>query len=205
MKIILASKSPRRRELLQRAGYQFDVMVSEGAEVITKKVPAEVVEELSLQKATEIAMQISEQVAFSEDQSTVVIGADTIVAIDGIILGKPSDRETAREMIEMISGRKHQVYTGVTLLCIDQDQKKHIRTFNECTDVEVYAMSTQEIEKYISTDEPYDKAGAYGIQGIFAVYIRKIDGDYNNVVGLPVARLYHELEDFMMEIEQDGN
>lgn len=199
MRIILASQSPRRRELMQRAGYEFEVLPSQGEEVVTKTIPAEVVEELSFQKAEEVAKRVAE-----ENGSTpfVVIGADTIVAAEGKILGKPADQDQAYKMIEMIQGKAHQVYTGVTLMYFDEEQKIHTRTFHECTDVDVYPMTNSEIEHYVSTKEPYDKAGAYGIQGTFGVFIQGIRGDYNNVVGLPIARLYHELEDFLKEWNQ---
>ena len=191
--IVLASASPRRSELLRQAGMDFIVIPSRGEEVVTGTHPAEVVEELSLQKAQEVAGRI---LAGEEEVSdfSVVIGADTVVAADHKILGKPADHEDARKMITLLQGSIHQVYTGVTLIVKDAKGNIRTRTFNECTDVDVCEMSYEEVEKYISTPEPYDKAGAYGIQGSFGIYIRGIRGCYYNVVGLPISRLCHELK-----------
>lgn len=190
--VVLASQSPRRKDLLRQAGFNFTVCPAEGEEIITSNIPSEVVEELSLQKALEVADRSHP----SGGKKTLYIGADTVVAIDHRILGKPADREEARAMITELQGRTHQVFTGVTLVLRDDGspQKQNVRTFHECTDVHVFPMSEEEIDEYISTDEPYDKAGAYGIQGDFGIFIEKINGDYNNVVGLPIARLYHEVQ-----------
>lgn len=193
--IILASASPRRRELLAQAGMQFTVIPSKGEEIITSTHPAEVVEELSLQKAQEVADRILIGKSEETTDLTVVIGADTVVACDHRILGKPVDHEDAHRMIGMLQGRVHQVYTGVTLIVKDQKGDIHTRTFSECTDVDVCEMSDDEVESYISTPEPYDKAGAYAIQGSFGIYIRGIRGCYYNVMGLPISRLCHELKD----------
>ena len=132
-----------------------------------------------------------------EEADAVVIGADTVVAADHRILGKPADRREAREMMTLLQGSIHQVYTGVTLIVTGPGTDIRTRTFHECTDVDVYPMTDEEIEDYISTPEPYDKAGAYGIQGSFGIYIKGIRGCYYNVVGLPIARLIHELKDIM--------
>ena len=191
--ILLASASPRRRKLLSQAGYEFEVIPSKGEEVITKVHPAEVVEELSLQKAAEVAERIISGSERVRDFS-VVIGADTVVAADHRILGKPADRDDARRMITTLQGNVHQVYTGVTLIVRDPDGSLRTGTFHECTDVDVCEMTAEEVEEYISTKEQYDKAGAYGIQGSFGIYIRAIRGCYYNVVGLPISRLYHELQ-----------
>ena len=195
--IILASASPRRSELLRQAGLSFIVIPSKGEEVITSTHPADVVEELSLQKAQEVADRILSGKEEGAKDFQVVIGADTVVAADHKILGKPADHEEAREMITLLQGNVHQVYTGVTLIVKDEKRGTITRTFHECTDVDVYPMSVEEVEDYISTPEPYDKAGAYGIQGSFGVYIRGIRGCYYNVVGLPIARLVHELRNLM--------
>lgn len=197
--IVLASASPRRSELLKQAGLDFVVIPSRGEEVITSTHPAEVVEELSLQKAQEVAQRILTGSESAAKDFSVVIGADTVVAADHKILGKPADHEDAREMITMLQGNIHQVYTGVTLIVKDAKGNIHTRTFNECTDVDVCEMSSEEVEEYISTKEPYDKAGAYGIQGSFGVYIRGIRGCYYNVVGLPISRLCHELKDMLAQ------
>lgn len=197
--IVLASASPRRSELLKQAGLDFVVIPSKGEEVITSTHPAEVVEELSLQKAQEVAQRILAGNESAVKDFSVVIGADTVVAADHKILGKPADHEDARKMITMLQGNIHQVYTGVTLIVKDAKGSIHTRTFNECTDVDVCEMSSEEVEEYISTKEPYDKAGAYGIQGSFGVYIRGIRGCYYNVVGLPISRLCHELKDMLAQ------
>ena len=184
MKIILASASPRRKELLQQIGWDFQIQVSDVEEKITKKIPHEIVEELSYQKAIHVRGQISNQ-----EEDIWIIGADTIVACGEHILGKPKNKEDAEEMLRILQSASHYVYTGVTL-CYGKDET---HSFYEATKVSFYPMSDKEIEEYIATGEPMDKAGAYGIQGFGAKYIRKIEGDYNNVVGLPVGRLYQEI------------
>ncbi len=182
--IILASASPRRKELLSQIGISFSVQVSSVEEVITKTAPEEIVMELSAQKAADVKAHA--------DTGSIVIGADTIVAYSGKegtqILGKPGSREDAFRMLKLLQGKTHQVYTGVTIC---EENKSH--TFYEKTQVQVYPMTEAQIQDYIETGEPMDKAGAYGIQGRFAAYVKGIEGDYNNVVGLPVGRLYQEL------------
>ena len=197
--IVLASASPRRSELLQQAGMDFIVIPSKGEEIVTSTHPAEVVEELSLQKAQEVAERILSGKEQEVSDFSVVIGADTVVSADHKILGKPADREEAGKMITMLQGNIHQVYTGVTLIVKDAKGNIRTNTFNECTDVDVCEMSNEEVEEYISTPEPYDKAGAYGIQGSFAIYISGIHGCYYNVVGLPISRLVHELKDLKLQ------
>ncbi|MCM1118137.1 MAG: Maf family protein [bacterium] len=199
MRIVLASGSPRRRELLAGLGLEYTVLVSGVEEHVTKREPAEVVEELSAQKAYDVFQSLISETSGEklspgdEREDILVIGADTIVAVDGEILGKPADEKEAAQMLERLSGRRHQVYTGVTLHGNRQGEiLRH--TFYECTQVEFYPMTEEEILWYISTGEPMDKAGAYGIQGMGGRFVRAIEGDYNNVVGLPVARLYQELK-----------
>ena len=196
--IILASASPRRKELLEQIDVSFEVCPAKGEEKITKDTPEEVVTELSSQKAREVAASIREYQIRKADimtpQDMIVIGADTIVASNGGILGKPKDEEDAKAMLRELSGHKHQVYTGVTLVFIDASGRTGEHSFFEKTDVYMKDMDEDEIERYVATGEPMDKAGAYGIQGKCAIYIEKIDGDYNNVVGLPIARIYTELK-----------
>lgn len=193
MRYILASASPRRKELLGSLGINFDIMPAVGEEVIESDIPSEVVKALSYQKAKEIFHKV-----FTDNIDTlVVIGSDTVVSYKEKILGKPVDREDARRMIHSIQGTTHEVYTGVTLIYTEDGEEK-IQTFYECTKVRVYPMTVSEIESYLDTDEPYDKAGAYGIQGIFGKYVEGIDGDYNCVVGLPIARLYQELKNLKL-------
>lgn len=185
-KLILASGSPRRRELLAQIGLEFEVIVSDAEEIMISTHPGEVVKELSSCKASAVALTLSD-----EQRDAVVIGADTVVAQEHRILGKPKDEADAFQMIQMLQGNTHQVYTGVTLIC---GEKK--TSFYEKSDVSVYPMTEDEIWEYIHTGEPMDKAGAYGIQGYFARYIREIQGEYTTIVGLPVGRLWHELKKF---------
>lgn len=184
-KIILASASPRRRELLAQVGITPEVMPSHVEEVVTSTQPDQVVMELSAQKAEDVAAMY-----LNTDRDLVVIGSDTVVAVDGAILGKPHDEVDAVRMISMIQGRTHQVYTGVTMIFGTTGERV---TFAEKTDVHVYPMTETQIRQYVATREPMDKAGAYGIQGYFAAYIQGISGDYNSVVGLPVGRVCQEL------------
>ncbi len=185
MRVILASASPRRKELLGQLGMDFEICVSNVEEKITQSMPNLVVEELSAQKARDV---------FEKQQGDVlVIGADTIVAMGDRILGKPGDEETAKDMLHMLQGEVHQVYTGVTIMKREGERESQI-TFSEGTSVSFYPMTDEEINWYVSTLEPMDKAGAYGIQGLGARFVKKIEGDYNNVVGLPIARLYQELK-----------
>ena len=216
-KIILASASPRRRELLTQIGLDFDIVVSETEEKITSTEPAKVVEELSAQKAEAVWEKLCSTAAsqgsvtnaerldegsevFESEQTsgettmtdTLVLGADTVVTCDGKILGKPADTEAAAAMLTMLQGRGHEVYTGVTILYEENGERKTL-TFHEKTTVHFYPMTDAQIREYVATGDPMDKAGAYGIQGFCARYISGIVGDYNNVVGLPVGRVYQEL------------
>lgn len=210
MKVILASASPRRKELLKQIGLEYEVLVSEVEEEVTSTEPSEVVEELSRQKAenvyvTHFAMQtvdLQAEDAFSADnmesaarqkEELLIISADTIVVYDDRILGKPKDAEDAKVMLRMLQGRTHEVYTGVTFWYRNKGDDVKVHSFHEVTKVHFYPMVEEEIEAYVATSDPLDKAGAYGIQGLCARYISAIEGDYNNVVGLPVGRLYQEL------------
>jgi len=180
-KIILASGSPRRRELLTQIGIAFEIHKAEGEEIITSSVPTEVVKALSMQKAAEVAEKC---------EGDVVIGADTVVAANGQILGKPKDKEDAMRMLRLLQGKSHEVITGVAVLLREQQK---VINFAEVTTVHVFPMTEEQMEAYVESGEPMDKAGAYGIQGKFAAYVSGIEGDYNNVVGLPVGRLYQEV------------
>ena len=191
--VILASASPRRTELLTQTGISHKVVPSKCEEHIISKIPEEVVKELSGQKAEDVYARYEKEHSLEE---FIVIGSDTIVSAGGEILGKPEDKEDAYHMIAMLQDNTHQVYTGVTLLAQIKGKKER-STFAECSHVSVYPMEEQEIRDYIATGEPMDKAGAYGIQGAFAVYVRGIGGDYNNIVGLPIARVYHEMKDML--------
>ena len=209
VRLVLASASPRRRELLSQIGLEFTVMPSKKEENAKATEAGALVQELSRQKAVDIWEQLSggqgqnpaaDQEQISEETQEpplngkrqpelLVIGADTVVCCEGKILGKPHSREAAAEMLTALQGRSHEVYTGVTLY-----SQSETVTFFECTQVEFYPMTEVEISEYIDSKEPMDKAGAYGIQGLGARFVKGIRGDYNNVVGLPVGRLYQELK-----------
>lgn len=197
-KIILASASPRRKELLKQMGLEFEVMPSHCEEVITRKIPWEIVMELSSQKARELVYKAAMD-SLSDDksgndgdgQNVLVIGADTIVAYKDEILGKPKDKDDAVRMLKLLQGKQHSVYTGVSLVYLKEGIAQ-TRTFVEETKVYVAPMTDEQIEAYVATGESMDKAGSYAIQGVFAEFIVKIDGDYNNVVGLPIGRIMRE-------------
>lgn len=189
-KLILASASPRRRELLSLTGIPFTVMPGNGEEVIHTKDPGKAVEALSKEKALAVFERAQD--------GDIIIGADTVVALDSEILGKPADEKEAFDMLRRLQGRDHAVYTGVTLL--HKGCPEETVTFSEKTAVHVLPMTEREISDYIRTGEPMDKAGAYGIQGRFAVYVKGIEGDYQNVVGLPVSRLYGYLKQYKEEL-----
>lgn len=193
MRIILASGSPRRRELLDQIGLSYEVIVSDIQETITAARPGEIVEELSGQKAFAVLDSLPNSL-----EEIVVIGADTVVAAADSILGKPVSKEHAVEMLKRLSGNTHQVYTGVTLYRRRPDGQLQRRTFHERTAVTFYPMSDEEIGQYAATGDCMDKAGAYGIQGFCARYIKGIEGSYSNVVGLPVGRLYQEIKEWFV-------
>ncbi len=179
--IILASQSPRRQELLKLITSDFEIKVNNVDETLPDKItPKEAVMYLSKIKAEPFA-----------DGDNIVIGADTVVALDGKILGKPKSEENAKEMLKFLSGRTHSVFTGVTLA-----SDKKTKTFAVETKVKFFELTNEEIDAYIKTKEPFDKAGAYGIQGYGSLLVEKIDGDYFNVVGLPVSTLARELKAF---------
>lgn len=204
LKIILASASPRRQELLSRLKVDFEIITSDVEEKTTYTKPDAMVKELSLIKAEAVLHQIMEQkhcTVDSEQQPIMVIGADTVVSKDNCIMGKPKSVSEAFRMIHSIQGSTHQVYTGVTILLYDcATGKIQSESFAERTDVSVFPMTELEIENYVATGDCMDKSGAYGIQGDFGIFVEKIDGDYNNVVGLPLARLYQVLK----ELEING-
>ena len=194
MKVILASASPRRTELLNQVGIPHEVLPSRCEEKITSRIPEEVVKELSAQKAQEVFERYAKE---HTEERFLVIGADTVVSCQGKILGKPKDEEEAFRMLSVLQGNWHEVYTGVTLIKHKVDGSREEKTFAECSRVQMYPIGEEEIRDYIATGEPMDKAGSYGIQGCFAVHIRGIQGDYSNIVGLPVARIYQELKTFL--------
>ncbi len=198
MKYILASASPRRKELLEQIGLKFEIIPACKEERMHFTKPKEAVMDLSRQKAEEIAGKRA-----SEAVPEIIIGADTVVSYESEILGKPKDREDAYRMISLLQGKGHKVYTGVTLILRTEKEEK-VHSFFEETEVFMYPMSEKEREWYIETREPFDKAGGYGIQGRCAVFIEKICGDYNNVVGLPVALIYQELLKLGVDIYKES-
>ncbi len=176
MKLILASASPRRRELMEKIGLPFEVIVSACDETLPADIPAEqAAEVLAVRKAAAVAKL---------HPDAVVIGADTTVLLDGAILGKPADTDDCKRMLHALSGRQHQVVTGVAVFWSGRSL-----SFSDLTQVRFYPLNDAEIDAYAASDEPYDKAGAYGIQGQGALLIEGIQGDYYNVMGLPVAKL----------------
>ncbi len=179
MKIVLASKSPRRRELLSNLGLDFEVVESNAKEFSREKQPSRYVMDLSFNKAMSVAKKLSEE--------AIVIGADTVVVIGDKILGKPKDRNEAYVMLKKLQGKAHTVYTGITI--VRTYDFKYVSDF-EKTKVWIRKLQDEEIFNYIDTGEVYDKAGAYAIQGVGALIVEKIEGDYFNVVGLPISKLF---------------
>ncbi|EIW00720.1 nucleoside triphosphate pyrophosphatase [Thermoanaerobacter siderophilus] len=183
MKIVLASKSPRRRELLSNLGLDFEVIESNVEEFSNEKHPSRYVMDLSFNKAMLVAKKLKEE--------AIVIGADTIVVIEDKVLGKPKDRDEAYIMLKSLQGRVHTVYTGITI--VRTEDFKYVSDFEE-TKVWIKKLQDEEIFNYIDTGECYDKAGAYAIQGFGALIVEKIVGDYFNVVGLPISKLFDILK-----------
>ena len=193
LKIVLASQSPRRKKLLTQIGLIFEILPSRIEETITSNDPEKIVEELSLQKA----LNVSENI-----EQALVIGVDTIVAFNGKILGKPQSEAEAIEMLSLLNGKTHSVYTGVSFVITD-DVCNPVKTFSffEETKVKFSALSIKEITAYVATESPMDKAGAYGIQDDWgSVFVEHIDGDYYNVVGFPLNRFYREVKGFVPDI-----
>lgn len=172
--IVLASKSPRRKELLQYITTDFVIKSAEVDETLPDGItPDKAVEYLSRIKAEPFG-----------NNDDIIIGADTVVSCNGEILGKPKDTDDARKMLQLLSGREHEVYTGVTVIKGDE-----VSTFSVCTGVKFFDLTDEDIDRYIATGEPMDKAGAYGIQGYGSLLVEEIHGDYFNVVGLPISKL----------------
>ncbi len=189
IKIVLASASPRRKELIS--------LITESVEIRPAECDETLPEGIGAREAVEYLSKIKNDAAKSiSAHDELIISADTVVAVSNEILGKPADKEDARRMIKLLSGRTHQVYTGVTI-----SYKENAVTFSEKTDVSFFDLTDDEIESYVSSSEPYDKAGAYGIQGKASLLVSGINGDYFNVVGLPVARLNRELSKFVERIK----
>ncbi|MTH52980.1 septum formation inhibitor Maf [Bacillus mangrovi] len=180
--LILASGSPRRKELLENLKVPFNVMITNVDETISEGTgPEKAVQQLARKKAVHIAGSFPD---------SFIVAADTVVVLDGDILGKPKDEQEAIRTLGRLSGRTHHVYTGVSII-----KGKKERIFHTATEVTFYDLSGEEIQKYAETGEPLDKAGSYGIQGLGSLFVKEIKGDYYSVVGLPVARLLRELRE----------
>lgn len=183
MNLILASKSPRRKEILENLGVRFQIMTLDTDESLSETCPQKYVEELAKRKGDAVRKKLIEDGSISDD--TIILASDTVVVSpDGEIMGKPCDEADARRMLLSFSGKSHRVISGIALL-----SKSTCVTASETTLVFFDEVPSGEIDRYVSTPEPYDKAGAYAIQGYASLWIDKIDGDYFNVVGLPVKRL----------------
>lgn len=185
--IILASQSPRRKELLEEVGLRFRVEPAQIEEHLDESLPiTQAIEQLAKEKAMPIARR---------HPQCIVIGADTLVAVDGLVLGKPADEADAARMLRMLSGRRHQVIGGVALLCGNEEVLLHC-----VSEVRFFPLREEEIAAYIRSGEPMDKAGAYGIQGRGALFVAHLDGDYFNVMGLPLCRLGQLLNELGVEL-----
>lgn len=192
MKLILASASPRRSEILRNAGLQFEIRKTDVDESrLADELPGDYVRRLALTKALSAAADYREF-----DGEALVLGADTVVVVDADILGKPASQDDARTMLRRLSGRIHEVHTGLALLRTPGAER---RVLEEITRVHFASLSEQEIEDYIATGEPFDKAGAYAIQGIGGRYVTRIEGCYFNVMGLPLAKLWPLLRELGQE------
>lgn len=201
-RLILASESPRRKEIMEQMGINFETIPSHMKEDITREDPSELVKTLASLKAGEVAARLK-----YERDNLIIIGADTVVYHNGHILGKPRDRDDAVRMLKEISGDVHNVYTGVSIIIRrTEPDKSNGRdeniVFSVKTQVAVKQLTMDEIEDYVDSGEPYDKAGAYAIQGRFGIYIKELHGDYYNVVGFPIARIYEELLDKGINIKK---
>lgn len=182
--IILASKSPRRKQILEMAGFSFKIIVADIDESIDiNNDLAQEIEKLSFLKALKV---------FSDNKDSIVIGADTIVVVDNEVLGKPKDKEDAYRMLKKLQNNKHYVITGVTILANDKSE-----TFSNVSEVYFNPISDEKIKEYIETNEPMDKAGAYAIQGIGAKFIRKINGDFYSIMGLPLSDVYSRIQKYL--------
>jgi septum formation protein len=191
MRLILASSSPRRRELLERAGFSFEVRPSKIEEI---RRPDEAAEDFACRAAQEKALEV----AGACPSGSLVLGADTIVvAVGGELLGKPRDEEDARRMLRLLAGATHRVITGV---CLVRAPREIVALQREITAVTFRNLDEEEIQGYLATDEPFDKAGAYGIQGLASRFVTRVEGCYFNIVGLPVALVYETLRPFMKAV-----
>jgi septum formation protein len=198
MRIILASQSPRRKKLLSLLGFQFEIVPSSIDEISSEKDPVKLVEDLAFRKAEDISKKYS---------NSLIIGSDTIVVYNDSILGKPETTDEASKTLNMLSGKQHKVYTGVSLIRTDDTKEIEKKIlFTEVTTVTFSKLDQEDIDFYISTGNPMDKAGSYGIQDDWgATFVSKIEGDFYNVVGLPINNLYHQLKLHFPETMKNKN
>lgn len=200
-RIVLASASPRRKELMELAGLEFEIWPSDKDEVVTASGPEEICRQLSRQKALDVAAQIrtynDSHKELTTETDILVIGADTIVAKDKEVLGKPKDEDDAVRMLKLLSGDVHSVFTGVSFVFMSKEGRVGEYTFCEETKVFFYPLSDEDISEYAASGDPLDKAGAYGIQSGAAVFVRSVEGDFYNVIGLPIGRILRELENIL--------
>lgn len=187
MKIILASKSPRRRELMNLGRFEYEILISDEEEKIDETLTIE-------EQSKKLALDKAKIIFDNTQGNRAIIGADTIVVNNNEIYGKPKDRQDALRMLKNLQGKTHRVYTSIAVLIENNGEYKEYNELHE-TKITVKSMSDQEISRYITDTNPYDKAGAYAIQGEFALFIEKIEGSYTNVVGLPIERVYEILKD----------
>lgn len=187
MKIILASSSPRRRELMSLAKIEYEILVSDLEEMRNRTLSIE-------EQSKDLAMQKAKIVYDNTQGDRVIIAADTLVVKGDKVFGKPEDREDAIRMLRALQGQRHQVYTSIAVLIENRGKEKEYNEIHK-TSVFVKPMNDLEISEYIANEMPYDKAGAYGIQDSFAIFIDKIEGNYTNVLGLPIQRIYEILKE----------
>lgn len=196
-RIILASESPRRKEIMKQMGIPYEVIAANVKEEVKETEPAKMVQALAGLKAGNVAGRLPDQ-----EEEVIIIGADTMVIHRGKALGKPKNEEEAVQMIGRLSDDTHEVYTGVCMIIRKKDHEEDIISFAVSTKVVVLPLSEEEIRNYVSTGEPMDKAGAYAIQGGFGIYIKEIEGDYYNVVGFPISKIYEKLLAYGINIKK---
>jgi septum formation protein len=199
-RIILASESPRRKEIMETMGITYETMASNVEEVVAETDPAAMVQALAALKTNHIAAKLEQAEAISEDR--IIIGADTMVFYEEHALGKPRDEADAVRILQMLSNHTHEVYTGVCIIIKNKSGNNRTLSFAACTKVTIQPLTLEQIKDYVASGEPMDKAGAYAIQGKFGIYIKEINGDYYNVVGFPIAKIYETLLDCGIDIKK---
>jgi septum formation protein len=199
-RIILASESPRRKEIMDKMGISYMALASSIEERVSEKEPGAMVQALAALKAEDIAFRMKDKY-----ENRIIIGADTMVFFQKNALGKPKDEADAVRMLQMLSGNEHEVYTGVSIIISNEKKESENIKFSVCTKVAVQPMTKVQIADYAAGGEPMDKAGAYAIQGQFGIYIKEIAGDYYNVVGFPIAKIYEVLLSHGIDIKSKIN